>query len=204
MRLNSLIKRIINISYKNKLSHIGSCITSVEIIHNILKNKKEKDIFILSEGHAGLAYYVVLEKLYGIDAEMLLEKHGVHPNRDPSNYIQVSTGSLGSGITIGVGMALANKKRTIHCLLSDGECAEGSVWESLRFIMERNISNIKIYVNMNGYSAYEEINKKYLEKILRVFLPSIIIKKTSFKNIPFLKGLDAHYHVITDKEYASL
>ena len=73
------------------------------------------------------ALYVVLEKYFGIDAEELLEKHGHHPHRDELNKLHCSTGSLGQGITVAVGRAIANPNRDVYCLISDGECAEGSV-----------------------------------------------------------------------------
>ena len=64
--LSELEKRILEISHKHKLSHISSCLTAVDLIDNIYKNKREKDIFILSSGHSALALYVVLEKYYFI------------------------------------------------------------------------------------------------------------------------------------------
>ena len=58
----NLKKRILEIAYKNKLSHLGSYLSSVEIIDEIYSKKKSEDIFILSSGHAALALYVILEK----------------------------------------------------------------------------------------------------------------------------------------------
>ena len=84
---NLLKSRIFEISYKNKISHLSSNISSVDIIDEIFSIKKNEDIFILSNGHAGLALYVVLEKYYGINAEELYQKHGVHPHRDVENKI---------------------------------------------------------------------------------------------------------------------
>ena len=110
----------------------------------INKNKNKEDIFILSSGHAALALYAVLEKYEGKNAEELFLKHGGHPHRDEENGIYCSTGSLGLGITVAVGRALANKNRKVHVLISDGESAEGSVWEALRFIQENNLTNIEV------------------------------------------------------------
>ena len=145
-------KRILEIAHKHKLSHLGSYLSAVSIIEEIYKNKNENDIFILSSGHAALALYVILEKYEGKNAEELFLKHGGHPHRDEENGIYCSTGSLGLGITIAVGRALANKNRKVHVLISDGESAEGSVWEALRFIKESNLSNIEVYININGYA----------------------------------------------------
>jgi len=195
--------RILEIAYKHKLSHLGSYLSSVEIIDEIYSTKNPEDIFILSSGHAALALYVVLEKYEGKNAEELFLKHGGHPHRNEKDGIYCSTGSLGLGITVAVGRALANKNRKVYVLISDGESAEGSVWEALRFIQESNLSNIKVYVNVNGYAAYDKVDIKYLVDRLKAFLPSINIKYTNVNQYPFLRGLNAHYHVMSEKDYKS-
>ena len=163
----------------------------------------KNDIFILSSGHAALALYCSLEKHFGINAEELFLKHGGHPHLDEENKIYCSTGSLGLGITIAIGRAIADKERRVFVLISDGECAEGSVWESLKTIKEENISNIEIHVNINGYAAYKEVDKKYLEERLKAFLPSINIHQTSVEHFYFLKGLNAHYHVMSNNDFTN-
>ena len=199
----NLKKRILEIAYKHKLSHLGSYLSAVDIIDEIYHSKNEEDIFILSSGHAALALYVVLEKYEDKNAEELFIKHGGHPHRDEANSIYCSTGSLGLGITVAVGRALANKNRKVHVLISDGESAEGSVWESLRFIQENNLTNIEVYVNVNGYAAYDKVDVKYLVDRLEVFLPSINIRYTNVNQYPFLRGLNAHYHVMSEEDYKS-
>lgn len=196
-----LKKRIIEIAYKNKLSHLGSYLSSVEIIDKIYEKKNKEDIFILSSGHAALALYVVIEKYKGIDAEYLFNKHGGHPHRDEENDIYCSTGSLGMGITVAVGRAIADKNKKVYVLISDGECAEGSVWEALRYIQESNLSNIEVYVNVNGYAAYDKIDTKYLVDRLKTFLPRVNIEYTSVNQLPCLKGLNAHYHIMSETDY---
>ena len=86
-------------------------------------------------------------------------------------------------------------------LISDGECAEGSIWESLRFIEENNIKNIKVYVNINGYAAYDAVDEKYLSDRLKVFYPNINLVYTTVNHFHFLKGLNAHYHVMSEEDY---
>ena len=199
--MSYLKERILEIAYKHKLSHLGSYFSSVDIIDKIYKTKDKDDTFILSSGHAALALYVVLEKYEGKNAEELFLKHGGHPHRDEKNGIYCSTGSLGMGITVAVGRAMANKNRKVYVLISDGECAEGSIWESLRYIQESNLSNIEVYVNINGYAAYDKIDTKYLTDRLKVFLPRINIEYTSVNQLPCLKGLNAHYHVMTEYDY---
>jgi len=80
--MNKLIKRILEITYKEKLSHLSSCLSALPILEEIYTKKQEDEVFILSNGHAGLALYVVLEEKYGVDPVVLLHKHGIHPGKD--------------------------------------------------------------------------------------------------------------------------
>jgi transketolase N-terminal domain/subunit len=192
--INKLNKRILEISIKHKLSHLGSCFTALPIIYEIYFKKRPEDKFVLSNGHAGLALYVVLEHFYGVDAEHLLETYGIHPERDLENFIDVSTGSLGLGITIATGMALANPNIKIYCTISDGESAEGSIWEALRFIDENQIKNIEIHANINGWAAYKSVDSDKLSQRLKSFLPEINIHYTDVNEIiQFETSLAAHY-----------
>lgn len=202
--MNKLKKRILEIAYKHKLSHLGSYLSSVDIIDEIYSKQNKEDIFILSSGHAALALYVILEKYEGRNAEELFKKYGGHPHLAEADGIYCSTGSLGTGITIAVGRALANTKRKVRVLISDGECAEGSIWESLRFIKESSINNLEVYVNINGYAAYDKIDKDYLTDRLKTFLPEINLRYTSVNQTPFLRGINAHYHVMNEEDYNSI
>jgi transketolase N-terminal domain/subunit len=193
--MNKLEKRIIDISKKYNLSHLSSNLSAVNIIDEIFINKREKDMFILSSGHAGLSLYVILEKFYGINAEEMHEKHGVHPNIDIKNRIFCSSGSLGCGLPIACGIAMANKDINIYCLISDGEIFEGSIYESSNLIKKFDINNLKIYINLNGYSALSKLNIKTIKKMAKFLFPNCIVKNTSniYSKFDFLKGLDGHY-----------
>jgi transketolase len=197
----NLKKQITKIAYKHKLGHLGSYLSSVEIIDEIYSKMDKDDIFILSSGHASLAMYVCIEKYFGIDAEMLFIKHGGHPHRDEENKIYCSTGSLGLGLPIALGRALSNPNRNVWVLISDGEAAEGSIWESLKTIVELNINNIKVFVNINGLCAYKEVDIDYMSTRLKAFLPQIELRYTTVEQYPFLKGLNAHYHVMSEENY---
>jgi transketolase len=194
-------KRIVQIAYDNRLSHLGSYFSCLPVVDEIYSKKNKDDIFILSCGHAALALYVVLEKYEDADASKLFKKHGGHPHRNVEDGIHCSTGSLGMGLPFAVGKALANKNREVHCLISDGECAEGSIWESLKFIYENNLKNIQVYVSVNGYSAYDAVDSDYLDKRLQSFLPDINIRYTKVNEFSFLKGLNAHYHIMSENDY---
>lgn len=199
--MTDLKKRLTEIVYKHKLGHLGSYYSALDIIDQIYAKKRKEDIFILSSGHAALALYVVLEKYEGADAEGLFLKHGGHPHRDEENGIYCSTGSLGLGITVAVGRALANKDRTVYCLISDGEAAEGSVWEALRFIQDYPVWNLDVHVNANGYCAYDEVDVKKLTERLKSFLCSVVVHETKVEHLPCLHGLNAHYHVMSEEDY---
>ena len=196
----TLHKRLLDVCYKKQLHHLGSYFSSLDLIDDIYSKMKEDDIFILSAGHSVVALYVVLEKYFGHDAEWLHEKFGDHPKRHEELRIHCSTGSLGMGITVAVGRALANPKRDVYCMLSDGECAEGSVWESLRFAYENNIDNLKIYVNANGWGAYDSIDIEYLRKRIHAFHPGVEFVVTTVNHFG-LEGQHAHYTNFSDEQY---
>jgi len=199
-----LKQRIIDISYQLGLTHIGSCVCSVDTIDKIYSTKKPEEKFILSNGHAGLALYVVLEKYKGIDAEYLYKKHGVHPNRDLSDGLYCSTGSLGQGLPIAVGVALADRSKNVYCTISDGECAEGSIWEALTIAKEEKLDNLKVYLIINGWAAYKKIDKDYLIRRIKSFDFPVEIIETTVEQYHFLKGLDAHYCKIMKEDYEKI
>lgn len=199
--MNTLERRIIDLSYKHKLSHIGSCLATVNTLDKIYSIKKKDEPLILSNGHAGLALYVVLEKYEGHNAEELLEKHGVHPNRDMDHGIWCSTGSLGHGVAIGVGMAMANKDRNVYIVTSDGDCAEGSVWEALAIARKFQMENIRISLIANGYSAYDEVDITDLDNRINSFYPTLTVRTNLYAYPDWLQGLRAHYHIMTEEQY---
>lgn len=204
LELSKLEKRVIEISYKYKLGHIGSCLSTVRIIDQLFLVKKPEDIFVLSAGHAGVALYVVLEKFGFGNADELFEKHGVHPNFDIENKIYATSGSLGHGIGIGVGYAIADKSRDVYVLSSDGDMAEGSNWEALKIAADLRLENLKITVNANGYSAYDKVDGELLDLRMQYFYPSLVLKTNMYSYPDYLQGLNAHYHILTKEQYEAL
>lgn len=202
--MHEIQKRIIDITYQEKLSHLSSCLSAWPIVHEIYNEKQDDEVFILSNGHAGLALYCELEHRYGTDPVMLLHKHGIHPGKDLENRLYCSTGSLGSGLPIAVGRALADRSKNVYVMISDGEAAEGSVWESLRFAHVVGLTNLKVYVNINGMSAYEYLDIDYLVARLKSFMPNINIRISQPPEFDFAKGLLTHYYVIKPEDYAKL
>ena len=186
-------KRVCDISYKKKLSHIGSSLWAAQIADSIFLHKKEDEPFVLSAGHGALGYYCVLEAYTGKNAEDIFDHHGVHPDRCKECGIDVSTGSLGQGLPIAVGLALADRKRKVYCVISDGECFEGSIYEAMIMKRDLKLDNLEVHLAFNGTSAYRHL---YYDDI-----PDIIKKQTVNwlivpPQLPFMQGLQAHYHVL--------
>lgn len=198
--MKDIYKRLLDICFKRKLHHLGSYFSSLGMLNDIYSQMDDDDVFILSNGHAVVALYVILEQYHNLDAEELLDKYGEHPKRNELDKIYCSTGSLGMGLPIAVGRAMGNKNITVHCMISDGECAEGSIWESLRFAYESKLDNLKIYVNANGWSAYDAVDIDYLQKRIHAFHPGVIFCKTTVEHFG-LKGVDAHYDNLTEEQY---
>jgi len=202
--MTDLERRLVDITYQERLSHLSSTLSALPIIEEIYAEKKANEVFILSNGHAGLALYVVLEKYHSVDPVAMLHKHGIHPGRDLDNHLYCATGSLGSGLPIAVGHALAKPDQQVYCMISDGECAEGSIWEALRFIEDNRILNLHVYVNLNGMGAYDMIDTQTLSHRLRAFLPRINIRFSDPPKWSFAKDLLTHYYVLKPEDYAEI
>lgn len=188
--------RILEISKKRGSTHISSCLTALPIIREIYDTKKPEDVFILSNGHAFLAWAVIKEAYEGMDAEGLVERHGTHPNRNEGDRIAVSAGSLGHGAGISIGIALSDRNRSCFCLISDGECnGEGSCWEAMRIKTELKLDNLHYYFNLNGYSALGIIDRENLAKRIKVFCPDAEIRMT--ENPEGYLGVAGHYSKAT-------
>ena len=128
-----------------------------------------------------------------IFAEILHAEMAINPD------IYLITGDLGYGLWDKIRDDYPNRK--VWVLVSDGEAAEGSIWESLKTIQELNINNIEVFVNINGLCAYKEVDVDYMTTRLKAFLPQIELRYTTVEQYPFLKGLNAHYHVMSEENY---
>lgn len=199
--MDKLEKRLLELCYKHKLSHISSYLTCLPVIDHIYKVKKANEPFILSNGHAFAALAVVLEKHVGKDAEKLIKKHGTHPNRCKEDRIWCSTGSLGQGLTVAVGMALADRTRNVYVLVSDGELAEGSCWEALAIAGDLRLENLRVTVVANGLSAYGRVDADELDMRLQLFYPTLMIKSNLYNKPGFLQGVNGHYVVMNKEQY---
>jgi transketolase len=163
-------RRILDLSQNVSALHIGgafSCTEIVDVIYNELMRKgsnggKSPDTFLLSKGHGCMIQYVILEDL-GImptaDLDAYCTPHGrlgVHPDYGNPG-IEASTGSLGHGLSMVVGMALANRGRKndgiIYTTLSDGEIQEGSTWEAILMASSLKLPNIVAFCDNNDFQS---------------------------------------------------
>jgi transketolase len=161
-RSKYLRREIIKLSQPNMGYHYGGSFSAVEILISLFDHAlKADDKFIMSKGHACWGYYVLLkEKGYS----PLLEGH---PHLDESNGVNYTSGSMGHGFPAAVGMALARKIQSkpgkIIVLIGDGECQEGTTWESLLIASRYHLDNLIVMVDNNNIQG-----SGYVSEILPV------------------------------------
>ena len=163
-----MIKTILETSYySGESSHIGGALSMVDILAVLYKKiikidlKNPKDRFILSKGHGFLGLLSILYHMNIIKKKdlMTFQRDGseiiAHPIENSKLGIESSNGSLGQGLSFGIGLAIAykkkNKKNCIYVMLGDGECYEGSVWEAAISATELKLDNLIVIVDCNGY-----------------------------------------------------
>lgn len=166
--------RVVRNSHLSGTPHLGSCLSCLDLLvyfyWNVLRidpgspEAPNRDRFILSKGHAAPALFQVLAErgFYPIaDLERYGENgslFGEHPPT-PSHLagIEAATGSLGHGLPMGLGMALASRiqrlQYQVYVVLSDGECNEGSVWEAALLAAAQKVNNLTIAIDYNKWQA---------------------------------------------------
>lgn len=150
-------------------AHIGGGLSLPEILATLYlgvmnvspetKDSETRDRFILSKGHGAIALYATLKEAGFItDEELSTFKHDgepfwTHPCKNPRCGIEISSGSLGQGLSLAAGIALAFKRKNnpahIYVVIGDGECDEGSVWEAASFVAHHKLNNITVIVDEN-------------------------------------------------------
>ena len=167
-------KKIIEISYFKKAHHIGSCLSCVDILvvlfFGVMKHSKnnpssKNDFFIISKGHAALAYYLILMKKNFFSEKYLIDNFlvnngtlGGHPDKNKKLGIDYCSGSLGHGISVGSGVALSflkdKKKNKVFVLIGDGECNEGMIWEAILFAGHQKLHNLFVIIDYNKLQGF--------------------------------------------------
>jgi len=161
-------RNILEASNLSGHGHIPTSFSIVEMLRAVFETMRhdpsnpewnERDIFILSKGHAALGYYATLAQYGYIPVKELAtfgafeSRLGCHADRLKVPGVEVSTGSLGHGIAVAVGMALAFKiarnNRRVFTIVGDGESNEGSVWESVMVAVNLKLNNLTILFDSN-------------------------------------------------------
>ena len=164
--------KVLDLTYSAKVAHLASSLSSVDILAVLFwkilniepknPNWEERDRFILSKGHAAMALYSTLA-YRGFMQEDILNTFGKpgtilaeHPDRGVPG-VETATGSLGHGLSVGIGMALAariqKKNHRVFVLMSDGECNEGSVWEAAMFAPAQKLDKVTAIIDFNKWQA---------------------------------------------------
>jgi len=168
-------KRMLDISQKVGAVHLApsfSCLELVDTVYHALMRRtgdaERDDTFILSKGHGSLAQFVVLEEL-GVIPRAWLDHFcqpgwplATHPDYGTPG-IEASTGSLGHGLGLAVGMAYADlrdgKERDIYVVMSDGELMEGAVWEALMVAPSFGLTRILALVDLNDFQSLGQTSR---------------------------------------------
>lgn len=172
-------RQILQILLKAKRGHIGSAFSVLEILRvlydEVLKTdpknpaRPDRDRFILSKGHGCLGLYVILaEKGFfdPVELERFSSASGIlggHPEHVTVPGVEASTGSLGHGLSIGVGMALAAKMDRaawrVFVVIGDGESQEGSIWEAALSAAKHRLDNLTVILDYNKMQCYSKISE---------------------------------------------
>tara|TARA_A100000164_G_C21915865_1_gene778176 strand:- start:1263 stop:2102 length:840 start_codon:yes stop_codon:yes gene_type:complete len=188
-------KKILEMSFNagSASAHIGGALSSSDIISVIFSEHmkydksqtkwEKRDRFILSKGHACLAYYAALNQIGVLSDKELIsfEKDDSdlagHPVKNLDKGIEFSTGSLGMGLSIAVGLGIAFKrkeaKNKVFVIMGDGECNEGSNWEAFMTASHYNLDNLVVFIDKNNFqqtgNCEEILNLDNLSKKLKSF-----------------------------------
>jgi transketolase len=168
----SLRRTILRMAHAGSTVHIGCAFSLVEILAVLYRSllrqgadgprAKDRDYLILSKGHGVMAQYACLYELGWLTDQDIdnyfgngTRLKGLSDAHVPG--LEVSSGSLGHGLSVGVGMALAAKRagsgQRCFAVVGDGECNEGSIWEALLLAAHRELANLTVIVDANGFQA---------------------------------------------------
>lgn len=178
--LKELRKKIFITGYKGGMAHLASCYSSLEILYTLYIKKvlryditdpgwADRDRLILSKGHAGLALYGVMTKAGLLDEEEYYSylqpasPIGGEPCMRDSRWVEATTGSLGHGLSMAVGMAIALKANhspaKVYVILGDGECEEGTVWEAAMSAFAFKLDNLVAILDCNQIQKMDLVEK---------------------------------------------
>lgn len=157
--------RLLQMHFEAGVGHIGGNLSALDaMLHLHQTIMGQDDVFVLSKGHSAGALYIALWAIGQISDEELktFHKDGTrlagHPVARWHKRIAFATGSLGHGLGLAAGVALGKRMRSeagsVYCLLSDGECEEGSIWEGALFAHHQQLDNLVVLVDANGLQGF--------------------------------------------------
>jgi len=185
LTLNNLRIRICELAAKGGEGHVPSALSVLDIVwviydkfidlKKVNNSKIDREHFIMSKGHGCLAQYVVLEekklvKKKNLDTYLSFNSQfGGHPDHNKIKGVEASTGSLGHGFPIAAGIAYAKKllklDSKVFCLVGDGECNEGTIWETCLLASNYKLNNLVCIIDKNLSSdraiKIDDITKKF-------------------------------------------
>jgi len=177
--IRNIRKSILRMAHYSKASHVGSSLSSVEILYTLYfrvmnirpdaPDLPDRDRFILSKAHASSALYSTLAERGFFDKELLNHYYvdgGIlpgHLDKHATPGVETSGGSLGHGLPIGLGMALSNivrgKPGRVFVLMGDGECNEGSVMEAAMVAPTHKLRNLVAIIDFNNFQSFGKTNE---------------------------------------------
>lgn len=247
-KLNTeLRKKIVEMVIKAKEGHIPSSFSIVDIIDFLygrvlrmdpkVPQAEDRDYFILSKGHGAAALYVVLHKfgfLEDLDLEDYSTRKGIlggHPDVTKVPGVEASTGSLGHGFPtaagISLGLKIQKRPNKVYALLGDGECNEGTIWETALVAARQSLGNLVAIVDLNGSAAQilpmdplaekwrsfgwevfevdghskEDLERVFFSEIKPSNIPKVVIAHTvKGKGVSFIEGHGKWHHRIPSEE----
>ena len=167
-----LRRTVIEMAYCGGTGHIGCALSLIEIVAVLYRSfvrypdhdpqHPRRDYLVLSKGHGVMAQYACLQQMGWLQSGELdryfedgSRLHGLSESHVPG--LEVSSGSLGHGLSVGVGLALAAKRRgtdqMCYAIIGDGEANEGSIWEALGFASQFQLDNLVVIIDQNGFQA---------------------------------------------------
>ena len=167
-----LRKTVLDMAYVGSTAHIGCAFSIIEILSVLYKNhlrypendplSKNRDYFLLSKGHGVMAQYACMHELGWLDDNAISnyfsdgsDLKGLSDSHIPG--IEVTSGSLGHGLSVGVGLAMGvkidNTEQKTYVLVGDGEINEGPIWEGAMFAAHHKLNNFMVIVDENGFQA---------------------------------------------------
>lgn len=217
--ISQLIReKTIALSCRTGAGHLAPSLSTVEILTVLFRDylrftsgnpaDPQRDRFVLSKGHGCYAYYVILHELGFIPLTELETFYTDESSltgclsSNPDYMIEASTGSLGHGLPIAVGMAMSfkmqNKANRVVCMVGDGEMQEGSNFEALQFACRYGLDNLLVIVDANGLQAMDRIadvalDNERLAKLIRVYADPLFYAVDGHNELELSEALDTFF-----------